>query len=66
MPDEVTSERVCIIAASAGIPLDATTAARVARAVNPTVNRFVAEKITLPMEVEPATFVVIAREKVER
>ena len=66
MPDEVTAERVAAIAASARIPLDAAAAERVARTVNPTVTRFFAEKIALPMEIEPATFVVIAREQAER
>ena len=66
MADEITPERVATIAASARIPLDATAAGRVARAVNPTVTRFTSEKITLPLEVEPATFVVVARRETER
>ena len=66
MPDEVTAERVAAIAASARIPLDASTVERVARTVNPTVTRFFAEKIALPMEIEPATFVVVAREQAAR
>ena len=61
MPDEVTAERVAANAKTARIPLDASAAERVARTVNPTVTRFFAEQTTLPMEIEPATFVVIAR-----
>jgi hypothetical protein len=48
MPDEVTPERVAAIAAAARVPLEQTSAARVAKAVNPTVTRFAAQKIALP------------------
>jgi hypothetical protein len=66
MPDEVTPERVLAIAAGARVPLDATVAARVARAVNPTVARFTKEGIDLALEVEPATFAVVARREIGR
>ena len=66
MPNEVTPERVATIAASARVPLDATAAGRVARAVNPTVTRFAAEKVNLSMEIEPATFIVIARGEIKQ
>jgi hypothetical protein len=66
MPDEVTPERVLAIAASARVPLDATVAARVARAVNPTLARFTKERIDLALEVEPATFAVVARKEIGR
>ena len=36
--------------------------ARVANAVNPTVTRFAAQRIALPLEVEPATYAVVARQ----
>jgi len=32
----------------------------VAKAVNPTVKRFAAQMIALPLEVEPATYAVVA------
>jgi hypothetical protein len=66
MPDEVTPERVAAIAAAARVPLDQTVAARVARAVNPTVTRFAAEKLALPLEVEPATYAVVARQGIKK
>jgi hypothetical protein len=66
MPDEVTPERVATIAASARVPVDAIAAGRVARAVNPTVTRFAAEKINLSMEIEPATFIVMARGEIKQ
>jgi hypothetical protein len=66
MPDEVTPERVATIAAAARVPLDATAAGRVARAVNPTVTRFAAEKVNLSMEIEPATFIVMSRGEIKQ
>ena len=66
MPDEVTPERVLAIAASARFPFDATVATRVARAVNPTLARFAKERIDLALEVEPATFAVVARKEIGR
>jgi hypothetical protein len=60
MADDVTPERIASIAAGAGIPLDAAAAARVARSVTPTVRKFAEAKVILPLEVEPATFVVVA------
>ena len=66
MPDEVTPQRVAAIAAAARLPLDQTAAARVARAVNPTVMRFAAEKLALPLEVEPATYAVVARQGMKK
>ncbi len=64
MPDEVTPERVAVFAASARIPLDEASAARVARAVSPTKARFAAEGIALPLEVEPASFLAAARKEI--
>jgi hypothetical protein len=66
MPDEVTPERVAAIAAAARVPLDQTVAARVARAVNPTATRFAAERLALPLEVEPATYAVVARQGIKK
>ena len=62
MPDEVTPERVAAIAAAVRVPLESTSAARVANAVNPTVTRFAAQKIALPLEVEPTTYALVARQ----
>jgi hypothetical protein len=62
MPDAVTPERVAAIAAAANVPLDQTSASRVANAVNPTATRFTDQKIAMPLEVEPATYAVVARQ----
>ena len=59
MTNDLTGERVAIFAAAARVELDAATAARVARAVSPTVGRFSDLDIVIPFGVEPATFVVV-------
>jgi hypothetical protein len=60
MPD-VTPERVAALAAAARIPLAEGGAARIAGAVTPTVTRYAAENIALPLETEPSSFVVVQR-----
>lgn len=62
MPDEVTSERVAIIAAAARVKLEPEATERIARVTTPTAGRFAKANIELPMEVEPSTFVVIQRQ----
>ena len=59
MPDPVTPERIAALAAAARVPLAEGAAARIAGAVTPTVNRYSAENIALPLETEPASFLVI-------
>ena len=61
MPDEVPSERVQAIAAAARVPLEWSSAARVARAVSPTVARFAAAELAFPFETEPSSFVAVQR-----
>lgn len=65
MPDDIDPERIRVIAAAARIPLGADSAARVARAVTPTVARFAAENFAVPFETEPSTFVVAQRREIE-
>jgi hypothetical protein len=59
MANDITGDRVGVLAAAARVPLDAAAAARVARAVSPTVGRFSAPDVVIPFEVEPATFLVV-------
>ncbi len=66
MPDEVTAERVATTAAAARVPLEPGSAARIARAVGPTVARFAAKKIDLALETEPSSFVVVQRREIGR
>jgi hypothetical protein len=59
MPDDITPGRVAASAAAARISLAPDAAARVARAVTPTVARFAAENLAIALETEPSTFVVV-------
>jgi len=66
MTDKVTPERIAMFAAAARVPLSDTSPARVANAVSPAVARMSAENIQLQLEIEPATFVAIARKGARR
>ncbi len=59
MPDPVSPERIAALAAAARVPLGEGAAARIAGAVTPTVTRYTAENIALPLETEPASFIVV-------
>ena len=59
MPDDVKPERIVALAAAARVPLAEGAAARIAGAVTPTITRYAAENIALPLETEPSTFVVV-------
>jgi hypothetical protein len=61
MSDEVTPERIATFAAAARVPITPEACARVARAVTPTVARLSAERITMALETEPSSFVVVQR-----
>ena len=61
MPDDLTPAQVAAIAAAAGVPLEAAAAARVARTVGPVAARLAAGDVAVPFEVEPATFLLVAR-----
>jgi hypothetical protein len=66
MTDDITADRVALFAAAARVQLDAAAAARVARAVSPTVGRFSAPDIVVPFEVEPATFLLVQHRDARR
>jgi hypothetical protein len=65
MPD-VSPERVAALAAAARVPLAGDAAARIARAVTPTVTRYAAENIAMPLENEPSSFVLVQRKDADR
>ena len=65
MPD-VSPERVAALAAAARVPLAEDAPARIARAVAPTVTRYAAENIAIPLETEPSSFVVAQRKDASR
>jgi len=58
MPD-VSPEHVVALAAAARVPITDDAPARIARAVTPTVTRYAADNIAIPLETEPASFVVL-------
>jgi hypothetical protein len=66
MADDVDPERVRIIAEAARIPLGEEAQRRVARAVTPLVKRFGEEKLTIPLEVEPSTFLIVQKRELKR
>ena len=65
MPD-VSPERIAALAAAARVPLADDAPARIARAVTPTVTRYAAENIAIPLETEPSSFVVAQRKDAGR
>ena len=60
MPDNLP-ERIRLNAAALRIALADDAPERVARAVTPTLARLEAEKLAIPLEVEPSTFAVVQR-----
>ena len=66
MAYEIDPERIRIIAEAAGLPLDAASAARVARTVAPNAGRFAEVRPVIPFEVEPSTFVVVQHGELKR
>ena len=59
MPEHVTAERIAALAAAARVPLADGAAARIAGAVTPTVTRYAAENVAMPLETEPSSFLVV-------
>jgi hypothetical protein len=66
MGERVTAERVKAFAAAARVPIDDDAAARAVKAVEPTVRRMAELDLQLPLEIEPASFVTIARNGAKR
>jgi len=66
MPDDVSPERIATLAAGARISLGSDGAARIARTVTPTLARFTAGPIEMPLETEPSTFVALQHKDARR
>lgn len=66
MSDTVTPERIKIFAEAARVPLPDSSPARIAKAATAVVSRLNRENIQLPLEVEPATYVVVAHKGAKR
>ena len=63
MSDEVTADRVAVIAAATRVPIKPDSCARVARAVTPAVTRFAALGPAIEFETEPSSFAAIAHQE---
>jgi len=61
MSERVSAVRVKLFAAAARVPIQDDAATRAARAVDPTVRRMDELALQLELEIEPASFVAIAR-----
>jgi len=66
MPDEISPDRIAMMAAAARVPLPPDGAARIARAVTPMVARYAAENIAMALETEPSTFVAVQHKDAKR
>jgi hypothetical protein len=71
MADEISSDRVACDrvranARAARVPLAPDDAGRIARAVASVAARFAAAEIELPLETEPASFLVVQRREISR
>jgi hypothetical protein len=56
---ETATARVAALAAAARVPLADGAAARIAGATAPTIARYAAENIAMPLETEPSSFLVV-------
>jgi hypothetical protein len=65
MPD-LSAERNLTIAEAARIPIEPQSAARVAAAAGPAVNRLTAAKLTIQFEIEPASFMAVQQREIKR
>ena len=52
---------VSVMATAAGVPVDQATATRIANSVGPIFDGFAPIAGTLPLDIEPATFIVVQR-----
>jgi hypothetical protein len=66
MSEPVSPERIAALAAAARVPLAEGAAARIAGAVTPTVTRYAAENIVMPLETEPSSFLVAQHKDADR
>ena len=64
MADDISPDRVTVLAAAVRVPLAPGDAARIARAVAPVAARFAAAKVNLLLETEPASFVAVQRREI--
>ena len=63
---DVSPERIAALAAAARVPIPEVAPERIARAVTPTVTRYAAENIAMPLETEPSSFLVVQHKDAAR
>lgn len=61
MPDDNLPDRIRLNAEASRVMLGGDVPARIARAVAPIMTRFAAERLAIPMEVEPSAFLLVQR-----
>jgi hypothetical protein len=61
-----TEKEIFAIAGAAGVPVDKEVATRIANSIGPAFDAFAAIGGTLPLDLEPSTFVVVQTEKAGR
>ena len=66
MSEKVTPERVSMMAQAARVPLPEGSPARIAKALTPVVARMAQDDIAVAFEVEPASYVAVARQGANR
>jgi hypothetical protein len=59
-------KQVKAMAEIAGVPQDSEVSARIANSIGPTFDGFAPVSGTLPMDLEPASFLLVQREKVSK
>ena len=64
--DRIASDRVLANAGAVRVALAPGDAARIAYAIRPVAARFAAAKIELPLETEPASFLLVQRREISR
>jgi hypothetical protein len=65
MPD-LSAERILTVAEAARIPIEPQSASRVAAAVGPAVSRLTAAQLTIPLEIEPSSFMTVQQREIQR
>jgi hypothetical protein len=63
---DAATERVAALAAAARVPLADGAAARIAGATAPTIARYAAENVAMPLETEPSSFLVVQHKDADR
>ena len=64
--EKISPERVSVIAAAARVPLPEGAAERIARSVAPVAARMAGDDISVAFEIEPASYVAVARKGAKR